>query len=53
MTTPLTIEYLEGKILYENPIPHVRSRFALFPGAVQLPSGDLLALVVIGEAFAK
>ena len=45
------IEYLEGGILYENPKPHVHSRHGCFPGVVQLPSGDLLALLVIAEAF--
>ncbi|MBI4028123.1 MAG: exo-alpha-sialidase [Verrucomicrobia bacterium] len=52
------IEYVESHILYENPRPHVRSRHGYFPGVVQLPSpaeggpaGELLALLVIGEAF--
>ena len=45
------IEYVDHHIIYENPKPHVRSRHAYFPGVVQLPSGELLALFVIGEAF--
>lgn len=45
------IEYLEEHVLYENPKPHVRSRQAFFPGVIQLPSSELLALLVIGEAF--
>lgn len=45
------IEYLEGHVLYDNPRPLVRSRHGCFPGVVQLPSGELLALIVIGEAF--
>ena len=47
----MPIEYLEGRILYENPRPHVRSRHGYFPGLALLPSGELLALFVIAEAF--
>ena len=45
------IRYIEGHVLYANPKPHVRSRQAYFPGLVKLPSGDLLATLMIGEAF--
>ncbi|MCX6623432.1 MAG: sialidase family protein [Acidobacteria bacterium] len=45
------IEHLESRVLYTNPVPHVRSRHGFFPGLVELPSGDLLALLVITEAF--
>ena len=45
------IEVVEHAAVYENPMPHLRSRHGYFPGAVQLPSGNLLALVAIGEAF--
>lgn len=45
------IEYLEGHIVFDNPIAHVRSRHGYFPAIVQLASGDLLALFVIAEAF--
>lgn len=45
------IEYLEGHVVYENPRPHVRSRHGYFPGLAVLPSGDLIALFVIAEAF--
>src|SRR5688572_19070168 len=45
------IEYVQQDVLYENPLPMVRSRHGYFPGVVQLPSGELLALFVIGEAF--
>lgn len=45
------IEYLDSSILYQNPRPHVRSRQAYFPGLVLLPSGELLAAFMIGEAF--
>ena len=45
------IRYVEGHVLYSNPKPHVRSRQAYFPGLVKLPSGDLLATLMIAEAF--
>jgi sialidase-1 len=47
----MTIEYLETSILYENPRPHIRSRHGYFPGLAVLPSGDLIALFVVSEAF--
>jgi len=46
-----TIEHLETWVIYQNPKPHVHSRHGYFPGAVKLPSGDLLALFVRSEAF--
>lgn len=45
------IHYIQDFILYENPIPHVRSLHGYFPGLTRLPSGDILALFVMGEAF--
>ncbi len=45
------IEYLEQHVIYENPRPHVHSRHGCFPGLTVLPSGELLALFVIAEAF--
>lgn len=45
------IEVVESHVVYENAKPNLRSRHGYFPGVVQLPSGELLALVVIGEAF--
>ena len=45
------IEVVESHVIFDNPKPMLRSRHGYFPGIVQLPSGDLLALVVIGEAF--
>ena len=45
------IELLETHVVYDNPKPMLRSRHGYFPGMVQLPSGELLALLVIGEAF--
>jgi len=46
-----TIKVVDHHVIYENPIPGVRSRHAYFPGVVKLPSGDLLALFSIGEAM--
>ena len=45
------IEYIDRHIVYENPTPQNRSRHGFFPGLVKLPSGDLLALFMLGEAF--
>jgi sialidase-1 len=45
------IEYLEGRVVYENPKPHVRSRHGYFPGMIKLSSGELLTLFVMAEAF--
>jgi sialidase-1 len=45
------IVLLDQHLIYDNPIPHVKSRHGYFPGIVQLPSGELLALFVIAEAF--
>ena len=45
------IEIIDSHIVYENPLPHVHSRHGFFPGLVRLPSKDLLALFVRGEAF--
>ena len=38
-------------IVYENPEPTFTSRHAYFPGMVRLPSGELLAMFRIGQAF--
>ena len=45
------IKLLDSHVVYENPKPMLRSRHGYFPGIVELPSGELLALLVIGEAF--
>jgi len=45
------IDYLHQNVLYENPLPMLRSRHGFFPGVVQLPSGELLTLFALGEAF--
>ncbi len=45
------IQYLEGHVIYENPKPQVNSRHGYFPGLVLLPSGELIALFMMAEAF--
>ena len=42
---------LDLNIIYENPLPQLRSRQAAFPNVCQLPDGTLLSAFVIGEAF--
>ena len=37
--------------IYANPDPLLVSRQGLFPGLVQLPDGDIVALFSIGQAF--
>ena len=46
-----SIEVIDHHVVYDNPIPHLRSRHGYFPGLVKLPSGDLLALFALGEAL--
>jgi sialidase-1 len=38
-------------LIYRNPKPHVHSIQAYFPSVVVLPGGELLASMVLGEAF--
>ncbi|TFG87330.1 MAG: exo-alpha-sialidase, partial [Gemmatimonadales bacterium] len=45
------IQLIETHTVYENAKPMLRSRHGYFPGVVQLPSGELVALFVMGEAF--
>jgi sialidase-1 len=45
------IELLEHHVVWENPTPTFTSRHAYFPGMVKCPSGDLLAIFPIGQAF--
>lgn len=45
------IQYQGTGIVYENPLPHIRSRHGYFPGMEKLASGELLTLFVRGEAF--
>ncbi len=45
------IDVHENGIIYENPLPQLRSRNAYFPGIQQLPDGSIIAAYTIGEAF--
>jgi len=45
------IEIISTGLIYRNPLPHVYSRQAIHPSVLQLPCGDLLAGMSIGEAF--
>lgn len=45
------IECLEQGIVYRNPLPHVRSIHTYFPSVVAMDNGELLATLVLGEAF--
>src|ERR1035437_1490889 len=45
------IECLNTGLIYRNPKPHVRSIHAYFPSAVLMANGELLATIVLGEAF--
>lgn len=45
------IETIEQHVIYDNPNPENRARHAYFPGLAALPSGDLLAMFILGEAL--
>ena len=45
------IEVIDRHVVYDNPNPQNRARHAYFPGLVKLPSGDLLAMFILGEAL--
>ena len=45
------IEAIDHHVVYDNPTPQNSSRHGYFPGMVRLPSGDLLTLFVLGQAF--
>ena len=46
-----TMKVIESNIIYENPLPQLRSRQSFFPCLGELSDGTLFAVVVIGEAF--
>ncbi|PWM45153.1 MAG: hypothetical protein DBX47_04760 [Clostridiales bacterium] len=45
------MKVLSSAIIYENPIPHLRSRQSKFAFPVELDNGKILCTHVIGEAF--
>ncbi len=47
----MAIHLLQTGLIYRNPHPHVRSIHAYFPSVAVMANGDMLATVVLGEAF--
>ena len=45
------MKILDSAIIYENPLPQLRSRQSFFPFLCQCKDGSLAAVHVIGEAF--
>lgn len=45
------IKNLKTGILYKNPKPYLKSLHAYFPSVAILPDGEMVATVVLGEAF--
>ena len=45
------IEVLNHFTVWDNPIPSFVSRHAYFPGMVGLPTGEILAMFPVGQAF--
>ena len=45
------MEKLFSTVIYDNPLPQLRSRQSAFPGLCILPDGKILASHQIGEAF--
>lgn len=50
-TTVSKIKSLGTGLIYRNPKPNVYSVHAYFPSAVLMANGELLATIVLGEAF--
>ena len=45
------MKLINSTTVYENSIPHLRSRHGYFPGGTVLPDGDLLVIFSLSEAF--
>ena len=45
------MKIVSSSIIYENPLPQLRSRQSFFPFLFELPSGRIGAVTVLGEAF--
>jgi len=45
------MKVITSNVIYENPLPQLRSRQSLFPFACECKDGSLLALCYIGEAM--
>ena len=50
-TTLSNIKCTGTGLIYRNPKPHVRSVHAYFPSVVPVANGELLATLVLGDAF--
>ena len=48
---PPTAKVLKTGLIYRNPKPHVRSVHAYFPSVAVMANGEMLATLVLGEAF--
>jgi sialidase-1 len=49
--TGVNMKHTDTSTVYENPIPHLRSRHGYFPGATVLSNGEILIVFSISEAF--
>ena len=45
------MKILSQSVMYENPLPQLRSRQCFFPNIAQMKDGSLAAVFAIGEAF--
>lgn len=45
------MQLIEANVIYENPLPQLKSRHSMFPFLCQMKDKSLLAIHVIGEAF--
>lgn len=45
------MKILNTGLIFRNPIPHVHSVHAYFPSVVSMDNGEMLAAMVLGEAF--
>jgi hypothetical protein len=50
-TSEFPFEILDSGLIYRNPKPFLRSIQAYFPSVVSLGDGELVASIVLGEAF--
>ncbi len=51
MADETILHHVTTGIIYRNPKPHVKSIHAYFPSVVCLDNGEMLATLVLGEAF--
>lgn len=46
-----TIKVIEEGLIFDNPLPQLRSRHGYFPNLTMLDNGEIIAAFVMGEAF--